>query len=84
MGVGGALVMPATLSILVNAFPAGERARAIAIWSGVAAGGGALGIVLGGWLVENFWWGSSFAMNIPVTVVALARRAAPRSGVALG
>ena len=71
MGVGGALVMPATLSILVNAFPAGERARAIAIWSGVAAGGGALGIVLGGWLVENFWWGSSFAMNIPVTVVAL-------------
>ncbi len=71
MGVGGALVMPATLSILVNAFPSGERARAIAIWSGVAAGGGALGIVLGGWLVENFWWGSSFAMNIPVTVVAL-------------
>ena len=71
MGVGGALVMPATLSILVNAFPAGERARAIAIWSGVAAGGGALGIVLGGWLVENFWWGSSFAMNIPVTVLAL-------------
>ena len=71
MGVGGALVMPATLSILVNAFPAGERARAIAIWSGVAAGGGALGIVLGGWLVENSWWGSSFAMNIPVTVVAL-------------
>ena len=71
MGVGGALVMPATLSILVNAFPSGERARAIAIWSGVAAGGGALGIVLGGWLVENFWWGSSFAMNIPVTVLAL-------------
>ena len=71
MGVGGALVMPATLSILVNAFPSGERARAIAIWSGVAAGGGALGIVLGGWLVEHFWWGSSFAMNIPVTVLAL-------------
>ena len=73
MGIGGALVMPATLSILVNAFPSGERARAIAIWSGVAGGGGALGIVLGGWLVENFWWGSSFAMNIPVTVARPAR-----------
>lgn len=72
MGVGGALVMPATLSILVNSFPAGERARAIAVWSGVAGGGGALGLVFGGWLVENFWWGSTFAMNIPVAVIALA------------
>ena len=71
MGIGGALVMPATLSILVNAFPSGERASAIAIWSGVAAGGAALGIVVGGWLVEHFWWGSTFAMNIPVTVLAL-------------
>ena len=50
MGVGGALVMPATLSILVNAFPSGERAKAIGIWAGIAGGGGALGLVLGGWL----------------------------------
>ncbi|WP_116999114.1 DHA2 family efflux MFS transporter permease subunit [Desertimonas flava] len=71
MGVGGALVMPATLSILVNTFPAGERAKAIAIWSGIAGGGGALGIVLGGWLVEHFWWGSTFAINIPVAAIAL-------------
>jgi len=71
MGIGGALVMPATLSILVNTFPAGERAKAIAIWSGIAGGGGALGIVLGGWLVENFWWGSVFALNIPVAAIAL-------------
>lgn len=71
MGIGGALVMPATLSILVNTFPAGERAKAIAIWSGVAGGGGAIGIVLGGWLVENFWWGSTFALNIPVAAIAL-------------
>jgi EmrB/QacA subfamily drug resistance transporter len=71
MGVGGALVMPATLSILVNTFPAHERARAIAIWTGIAGGGGALGLVLGGWLVEHFWWGSTFAMNIPVVALAL-------------
>ena len=71
MGIGGALVMPATLSILVNSFPRGERARAIAIWSGVAGGGSALGIVLGGWLVENFWWGSTFLINVPVAAVAL-------------
>ena len=71
MGIGGALVMPATLSILVNTFPARERARAIGIWAGVAGGGGALGLVLGGWLVEHFWWGSAFAINVPVTITAL-------------
>src|SRR4029078_9864441 len=53
MGIGGALVMPATLSILVNTFPSSERAKAIAIWSGIAGGGGALGRVLGGWLIGN-------------------------------
>src|SRR4051794_3038379 len=72
MGIGGALVMPATLSILVNTFPARERAKAIGIWAGVAGGGGALGLVLGGWLVEHFWWGSAFAINVPVTIMALA------------
>ncbi|MBI5089184.1 MAG: DHA2 family efflux MFS transporter permease subunit [Actinobacteria bacterium] len=71
MGIGGALVMPATLSILVNCFPSHERAKAIAIWAGIAGGGGALGLVLGGWLIEHFWWGSSFAINIPVTIIAL-------------
>ena len=70
MGIGGALVMPATLSILVNTFPSNERAKAIAIWSGIAGGGGALGLVLGGWLIEHFWWGSAFAINLPVTVIA--------------
>lgn len=67
MGIGGALVMPATLSILVNCFPARERPKAIAIWAAFAGGGGAVGLVLGGWLVEHFWWGSAFAINIPVT-----------------
>jgi EmrB/QacA subfamily drug resistance transporter len=72
MGLGGALVMPATLSILVNSFPSHERAKAIGIWAGIAGGGGALGLVLGGWLVENFWWGSAFAINVPVAIIALA------------
>ncbi|MGZ4702116.1 MAG: MFS transporter, partial [Ilumatobacteraceae bacterium] len=71
MGLGGALVMPATLSILVNSFPSNERAKAIGIWSGIAGGGAALGLVLGGWLVEHFWWGSAFAINVPVAVIAL-------------
>jgi EmrB/QacA subfamily drug resistance transporter len=71
MGIGGALVMPATLSILVNSFPAHERAKAIGIWSGIAGGGGALGLVLGGWLVEHFWWGSAFAINVPVAIITL-------------
>ena len=71
MGIGGALVMPATLSILVNCFPSNERAKAIAIWAGIAGGGGALGLVLGGWLIEHFWWGSAFAINVPVTIIAL-------------
>ena len=71
MGIGGALVMPATLSILVNSFPSNERAKAIGIWAGIAGGGGAVGLVLGGWLVEHFWWGSAFAINVPVTVIAL-------------
>jgi len=71
MGLGGALVMPATLSILVNSFPSHERAKAIGIWAGIAGGGGALGLVLGGWLVENFWWGSAFAINVPVAIIAL-------------
>jgi EmrB/QacA subfamily drug resistance transporter len=72
MGVGGALVMPATLSILTNVFAdAKERAQAIAIWAGTAGIAVALGPITGGWLLEHFWWGSVFLINIPVVVVAL-------------
>ena len=72
MGVGGALIMPATLSILTNAFadPA-ERARAIGIWAGVAGIGVALGPIAGGWLLEHFSWSSVFWLNVPVVVGAL-------------
>jgi EmrB/QacA subfamily drug resistance transporter len=71
MGVGGALIMPSTLSILTNVFPAHERGKAIAIWASTAGLGVPLGPVLGGWLLEHFWWGSVFLINAPLVVIAL-------------
>jgi EmrB/QacA subfamily drug resistance transporter len=71
MGAGGALIMPATLSILTNVFPPDERGRAIGIWAGVSGLGIAIGPVTGGWLLGHFWWGSIFLVNVPVVVFAL-------------
>ena len=72
MGVGGALVMPATLSIITNVFTVPrERAQAIAIWSATAGMAVAIGPVTGGWLLEHWWWGSVFLVNVPVVVVAV-------------
>jgi len=71
MGVGAALVMPATLSILITVFPPRERARAIAVWAGLAGAGAAIGPIAGGWLLEHFWWGSVFLVNLPVIAIAL-------------
>ena len=71
MGLGGALIMPSTLSIIVNVFPREERGKAIGIWTGVAGLGIPLGPVLGGWLIGQFWWGSIFLINIPVVLAAL-------------
>ena len=72
LGVGGAMIMPATLSILRQVFPdRRERAVAIGVWTAVAAVGAATGPVVGGFLVEHFWWGSVFLINIPLMALIL-------------
>jgi EmrB/QacA subfamily drug resistance transporter len=71
MGAGGALIMPSTLSIITNIFPTHERGRAIGIWAGVSGVGIILGPVAGGWLLEHFWWGSVFLVNVPIIGTAL-------------
>ncbi|WP_440554330.1 MFS transporter [Streptomyces sp. SCPE 10] len=66
LGIGGATLMPSTMALLRTMFtdPA-ERAKAIGLWSGVMTGGIALGSVMSGVLVEHFWWGSVFLVNLP-------------------
>jgi EmrB/QacA subfamily drug resistance transporter len=72
MGIGAALMFPATLAILVNVFTVPrERAAAIAVWAATAGVAVALGPVTGGWLLEHFWWGSVLMINVPVIAVAL-------------
>jgi EmrB/QacA subfamily drug resistance transporter len=71
MGIGAALIMPATLSTLTVVFAPSERAKAIAIWSGLAGAGGAIGPVASGLLLENYWWGSVFFIAVPIAAVAL-------------
>lgn len=71
MGVGAALVMPATLSIAAVIFPPSERARAVAVWSAAAGLSGMLGPVIGGVLLRYFWWGSVFLFTVPVAGVVL-------------
>lgn len=72
MGVGGALIMPSTLSLLTNIFTdPRERARAIGVWAAVAGGAGALGPVLGGFLLRHFSWGSVFLINVPFCLGAI-------------
>ena len=70
MGIGAALVMPATLSIIISVFPLHERAKAIGAWAGFAGAGAALGIIAGGLLLESFWWGSVLLINVPIAIVA--------------
>jgi EmrB/QacA subfamily drug resistance transporter len=72
MGIGGALIMPSTLSILTNVFTnPTERGKAIGIWAGVSALGIGLGPVTGGFLLSHFWWGSVFLVNVPIVAVGL-------------
>jgi EmrB/QacA subfamily drug resistance transporter len=71
MGVAAAFVMPSTLSILTTVFPPEERGQAIGLWAGIAAGAAALGPSTSGLLVQHFWWGSVFLVNVPLVVAAL-------------
>jgi MFS transporter, DHA2 family, multidrug resistance protein len=72
MGAGAALLMPATLALIAATFQGRERARAIGIWAGVSGIGTAAGPLLGGWMLQNFWWGSVFLINVPVAALAFA------------
>src|SRR4051812_23260130 len=71
MGVGGAMVQPATLSIIQNTFKPAERGRAIGVWAGITGLAVAVGPIGGGALLLRFWWGSVFLINVPIVVVGL-------------
>ncbi|GGO79997.1 MFS transporter [Wenjunlia tyrosinilytica] len=71
MGLGGAFVMPATLAIIMNVFEREEQPRAIGIWSGAVGLAIAVGPITGGALLEHFWWGSVFLINVPIVVFAV-------------
>ncbi|MET8980064.1 MFS transporter [Streptomyces sp. NPDC004539] len=76
MGAGSALLMPATLSVIVQCTPPERRARAIAIWSSSSALGVAVGPVVGGVLLSHFWWGAVFLVNVPIVAVCAVGTAA--------
>jgi EmrB/QacA subfamily drug resistance transporter len=71
LGVGAAMIFPATLSIITAMFPPTQRGRAIGAWAAMAGLGVVLGPVVGGWLLDRFWWGSVFLINVPVVAVVL-------------
>ena len=73
MGVGGALMMPSTLSIITDMFrDHTERQRAIGLWAATSGVGVALGPIVGGVLLSHFWWGSVFLINVPIVVAGIA------------
>lgn len=71
MGVGGAAIMPTTLSVISSVFEPSERGRAIGLWAGFSGLGVAIGPLAGGALLEHFWWGSVFLVNVPVAAFGI-------------
>ena len=69
-GVGAAMIMPATLATITNVFPAEERAKAVGVWAGFAGIGAIIGLLVSGFLLEHFWWGSLFVVTAIAAVVA--------------
>ncbi|MFG3196030.1 MFS transporter [Streptomyces sp. NPDC048208] len=72
MALGAAFVMPATLAVLMNVFERSEQPKAIGIWAGGVGLAIAIGPITGGALLDHFWWGSVFLINVPIVVVAVA------------
>lgn len=82
LGVGGAMILPSTMSIIRDVFrDRGERVRAVGIWTATSASGAAIGPLVGGFLVEHWWWGAVFLINIPILllVTPFAVRLLPQS-----
>ncbi|MDH6626893.1 EmrB/QacA subfamily drug resistance transporter [Streptomyces sp. LBL] len=71
MGFGAAFVMPATLAVLMNVFEREEQPKAIGIWAGGVGLAIAIGPITGGVLLDHFWWGSVFLINVPIVILAL-------------
>ncbi|MFE0047490.1 MFS transporter [Streptomyces albireticuli] len=71
MGFGGAFVMPATLAIIMNVFEREEQPKAIGIWAGAVGLAIAIGPITGGVLLDHFWWGSVFLVNVPIVIIGL-------------
>jgi EmrB/QacA subfamily drug resistance transporter len=69
-GVGAAMIMPVTLSVITSSFPFEQRARAVGIWSGFAGGGGILGLFVSAWVIDNATWPWVFALPIVLSVIA--------------
>jgi MFS transporter, DHA2 family, multidrug resistance protein len=71
LGFAGASVLPVTLSIITVVFPPRERGKAIGLWAAAVGAAVAIGPVLGGFLIEHFWWGSVFLINVPIVVIGV-------------
>lgn len=72
MALGAAFVMPATLAVLMNVFEREEQPKAIGIWAGGVGLAIAIGPITGGALLDHFWWGSVFLVNVPIVILAVA------------